>query len=120
MKKLKFLVFIILAAPAIVLAADDTGILNRMGTVATNGGYVEGVDDKSMTGVIGTAISVILGLLGIIFVILFIYAGYTWMMAQGDKANIDKAKDTMWRAVIGLIIVVGAYAIWAYVFSRLL
>jgi hypothetical protein len=67
----------------------------------------------------GKLVSIFLGLLGTIFIVLFIAAGYHWMMAGGDSAKIDKAKDEMWRAVIGLLIIVGAYAIQAYVFGRI-
>jgi hypothetical protein len=64
-------------------------------------------------------ISGFLGLLGIIFVILMIYAGYNWMTAAGDEKKVEKAKDTIQRAIIGLIITVAAYAITYFVFSAL-
>jgi len=58
-------------------------------------------------------------LLGIIFIILMIYAGYNWMTAQGEEEKVTKAKTTIQRAIIGLIIVVSAYAITAFVFKSL-
>lgn len=78
------------------------------------------VDQFSLAGYIGTIIQVFLSVLGIIFVVLVIVAGYNWMTAQGDAAKMEKAKDTIWRAVIGLIIVVGAYAIWQFISHNLL
>ena len=59
------------------------------------------------------------GLLGIIFVVLFVYAGYMYMTAQGEEQKIDKAKKTMSSAVIGLIIVLMSYAIARFVTFRL-
>lgn len=69
-------------------------------------------DSVSLSGFVGDIVGVFFSLLGIIFVVLMIYAGYNWMTASGDQAKLDKAKDTIWRAIIGLIITVGAYAIW--------
>jgi len=58
-----------------------------------------------------------LGLLAVIFIILIIYAGYNWMTAAGDEAKVTKAKETIQRAIIGLIIIVAAYSITYFVFK---
>jgi cytochrome bd-type quinol oxidase subunit 2 len=58
-------------------------------------------------------------ILGVIFVSLVIVAGYHWMIAQGAQDKIKEAKDSLRSAVIGLIITVGAYAIWDFVWTRL-
>jgi cytochrome bd-type quinol oxidase subunit 2 len=64
---------------------------------------------------IGNAIKILLSFVGIIFIILIIYAGYTWMLARGNETEAQKAKDTITRAIIGLFIVLAAYAITAFV-----
>jgi len=61
-----------------------------------------------------------LSLIGIIFLALMLYAGYHWMTARGEEEKVEKAKDTIQRAIVGIIIVVGAYAIWKFIFSYLL
>ncbi|WP_434127458.1 hypothetical protein, partial [Enterococcus faecium] len=43
---------------------------------------------SAMAELIGTMVQVFLSILGIIFVILMLYSGYKWMMAQGDEKNI--------------------------------
>jgi amino acid transporter len=58
-----------------------------------------------------------LSLLAIIFIILVIYAGYSWMTAGGDEAKVTKAKDTIYRAIIGLILILAAYSITYFVFK---
>lgn len=60
-----------------------------------------------------------LSLMGIIFIILIIYAGFTWMTAGGDEQKVSKAKSTIGRAAIGLFIVLAAYAITAFVFGAI-
>jgi len=68
---------------------------------------------------IANSIQVLLELLGIIFIVLIIYAGYTWMLARGNEADAQKAKDTITRAIIGLAIVLGAYAITTFIGGKL-
>ena len=73
----------------------------------------------SVGSIMAAVIKGFLGLLGIIFVILIITAGYNWMTAAGEEEKVNKAKDTLKRAIIGLIIVVSAYAITYFVFTNL-
>jgi len=75
--------------------------------------------NATVGGITAVVINGFLGLLGIIFLVLIITAGYKWMMAQGNEEKVTEAKDTMYRAVIGLIIVVSAYAISYFVFNAL-
>lgn len=64
-------------------------------------------------------IKAFLSLLGIIFVSYIIYAGYKWMSASGDEEKVRAAKDTLQRAIIGLIIIIAAYVITYFVFTNL-
>ncbi|MBP7768519.1 hypothetical protein KA082_01665 [Candidatus Woesebacteria bacterium] len=60
-------------------------------------------------------ISQILGILTVVsstlFVVNFMLAAVSWVTAGGDSGKIQKARDAMIQNTIGLIIVVGAYAI---------
>ena len=73
----------------------------------------------NLANTIATLIQAFLGILGIIFLILIIYSGYNWMTAAGNEEKVTKAKQTLTRAVIGLIIIVCAYAITYFVFTNL-
>lgn len=88
--------------------------LDRLQTVGKDAGYAD-ASDTTLMEILGTVISGLLGLLGAIFIILIVVSGYNWMTASGDEQKIDKAKDTIRSAIIGLIIIVGAYAIWSFV-----
>ena len=75
-------------------------------------GYVVGADPTlNITVKIATYLSVILSFLGVVFLVLTIYAGYIWMTAQGAQADVDKAKKILAAAVIGFAIIASAYAI---------
>ena len=68
---------------------------------------------------VGSIIRVVLSLLGIIFVVLMVYAGFLWMTARGEKDQVTKAKDIIRNSIIGLIIIMTAYAITGFVASRI-
>ncbi len=65
-------------------------------------------------------IKAVLAFLGIIFLILILYAGFLWMTAEGSEDRVKKAKGIIQRAVIGLAVVVLAYALTNFVFDILL
>ena len=64
---------------------------------------------------VGTIVGALLELTGTVFFLLMIYAGITWMLAQGDPGKTKKAKETLVDAIIGLVLVFSAYAITKFV-----
>src|SRR3989339_844915 len=60
-----------------------------------------------------------LSLLGVIFIIMIILAGFKWMTASGDPKKVEEARDNIKNAVIGLAVVLAAYAITYFVFQAL-
>ncbi len=65
--------------------------------------------------IIATIIKVALGLLGIILLGLVLYGGYLYMTAGGNDEQVAQAKTILRNAVIGLIIILSAYAIVTFV-----
>ncbi len=110
----------ILVLPYIVSAeSQSTTNLKAVGEGGTAAPYVQ-TNEYKLAEIIGIVIQAFLGILGVLFLSYLLYAGYNWMTAQGDEEKVTKAKDTISRAVIGLIVTIGAYAISVWVFARLL
>ncbi|MFH1522457.1 MAG: hypothetical protein ABIE43_01400 [Patescibacteria group bacterium] len=63
---------------------------------------------------IGKIVGAGLAFIGILFFLLMIYGGFIWMIARGNEQEVTKAKDLIYSAIIGLVIVLAAYAITAY------
>lgn len=118
-KQILILIFLvaILVLPYFVFAETTGSALQKLKSVGSGGGYAAATE-YSFSGILGTVVSAALSLLGVIFIILMLYAGYNWMTASGDEQKIEKAKDTIWRAIIGIIIVVGSYAIWDFILTK--
>ncbi|MEK7623855.1 MAG: hypothetical protein AAB408_04290 [Patescibacteria group bacterium] len=83
----------------------------------TNAGSVTGAESNAES-ILGTVINTALALVGTIFFILMVYAGYLWLTSRGDEGQVDKAKEIISASIIGLVIVVSAYAITVFVTSR--
>lgn len=118
MRKL-ILFFAYLAIPLLMAAAPAwagplTGALGNLNTAVGSTGLQS---DLSVT--VGTVIKGVLALVGTIFLVLTIYAGILWMTAAGEEEKVNKAKDIIKAAVIGLVITMGAYAITFFVTSKL-
>lgn len=65
--------------------------------------------------ILARLIKVFLGFLGIIFMILLVFAGFKWMTAGGNEKNVSDAQAQIRTAIIGLIIIMMAYSIANYV-----
>ena len=65
-------------------------------------------------------INAVLGIIGLVAVIVIIYAGVQYMTSIGDVQKVKKAKDTLLYAAIGLIICVLSFAIVNFVVAKFL
>lgn len=54
-------------------------------------------------------VALALSFLGVAFFLLTLYAGFKWMTALGASEKVEKAKELLIAAIIGLIIVFAAY-----------
>jgi len=90
------------------------------GQVDTFGKTVYGVEkagDPAVTA--ARIINPVLGLLGIIFVVLMLYGGYLYLTSLGKEEQIKKSKQLIVSAIIGVIIIIAAYAITAFVLDAI-
>jgi hypothetical protein len=67
----------------------------------------------------GRMISSVLGIVGVIFFVLMIYAGFLWMTAAGSDEKVTKAKNIFSTSIIGLLVIVGAYYILDFVLDAI-
>lgn len=100
--------FTMLPASAQGNLKNAPGHLNK---AATKAGTTEG----DLSAIVGIAINAALTLVGLFFLMLMVYAGYLWMTARGESDQVEKAKKIIVGALIGLVIVVSAYAITVFV-----
>ena len=71
----------------------------------------------NLPGLIGNVLGTALSLVGVLFFALMLYGGITWMMAHGNAESEKKALSTITAAIIGILIVLGSYALTTFVLS---
>ncbi len=100
--------------PGLVFAADAYGLQDTAGSAGLTKGDTA---PTPLPQLIGSYIQIFLSLLGVIFLILVIYGGFKWMNARGKTDEVTKAKDIIIDAMIGLVLIVAAYAITSFILN---
>ena len=85
--------------------------------IAQKSGY-GAATGSTLSETVGKIIKIVLGLLGIIFLALTVYAGVLWMTAAGNEEQVTKALGILKTSVIGLIIIIAAYSITYFVVAN--
>jgi hypothetical protein len=84
--------------------------------VANKGGYqTAGVTGTTLSETVGRFIRVLLSLVGTIFLVLMIYAGFLWMTAAGDEGKVEKSMEIIKAAIIGLALVLIGYGLTTFI-----
>lgn len=97
------------------LAAENT-VSEGLTTVGTTTG-LSATDPRI---IIGNIINVALGFVGIVLVIMVLYAGFIWMTAGGDGKRVEKARRILTNAIIGIVIVLLSLAITTFVMNAII
>ncbi len=109
---------------SLVLAADNSNskiyndvIQDNLNKAAETG--LPGSEGYQLTLLDRIAIFInrILGVLGIVFLVIIIVAGFKWMSSGGNQEEISQAKKMLVAGLVGIVIVFLAYAISAFVFN---
>lgn len=92
------------------------GILEGLGPLGKSGGAGGlALDIKNATAKFNAVFSTIIGVMticgGLYFIFQFIIAAYDYLNAGGDMERIKSATRKITQAILGLIVVVAAYAI---------
>ncbi len=105
----------LLVMPLATKAALDTSLGLSNGNV----GSASGLGTQDVRQTIGRIINVALSLLGVVVLVIIIYGGFLWMTAGGNDEKVGEAKKWIFGGIIGLIIILSAYAIASFVISNL-
>ncbi|MEW6610379.1 MAG: pilin [Patescibacteria group bacterium] len=94
-------------------------ITGELGDAGRESGLIS-TQDFTLPEIIGRIINVALTLLGIIFLVLIVYAGFKWMLARGREEEVERAQKIIESSIIGLIVIILAFAISKFVFATIL
>ncbi len=103
-------------APALAATADGNFGLAKIGEANQLGGVL---GKQDLTTTITKIIKIALSLLGLIAVVIILAGGFKWMTAGGNEDKVGEAKKMIISGVIGLAIILSAFAIASFVIGSL-
>lgn len=109
------LTLLLLSTPASAQIVNDAVTTDFAGRVGQSAGF----SDLSLGYVIAMLIRGALSVIGLIFVIQMIVAGFRWMNSGGNEETIKKSQETIKNSLIGVILILAAWAITYFIFKVL-
>ena len=82
-------------------------------------GDATGLGRQDVRTTIARIIRTAMGLLGIVAVVIILIGGFKWMTAGGNDEQTGEAKQWIFSGIIGLAIILSAYALATYVINSL-
>lgn len=125
MKKIIAMSLVLIIAPLLFLKVASAQLLtntlepNGLDSITTTVATQANFGQVSIEVLVAKIIQIVLGLLAIIFLVLTILAGFRWMTAAGNEEEVKKAQATIKATIIGLVIILAAYAITYFIFRNL-
>ena len=110
---------VVLFSPATVSAQASSG----SGLIGTQEGLTDigrvygdsGNGPQDIRTIIGRIVNVVLGFLGVIFLVLAVVAGFQYMTAAGNQEQTKKAISLLRNAIIGIVIILISWGITRFV-----
>lgn len=94
--------------PQLVAADAKSDICTGIGQTASTDPVTNqttcGSNDSQLMGIANTIVTILSIVVGVVAVIMIIFAGYKYIVAGGDSGKISSAKNTLIYAIVGLII----------------
>jgi len=92
-------------------------VTGGLSTTANTAGF--GTTPTPLTTMVGGAMNVVFSLVGILLLGFIIYAGFLYFIDAGGEKSAKKAKEVLTTSIIGLVIIIAAYAITRYIMTAL-
>jgi hypothetical protein len=99
--------------------ADGSDAVGWGGTAQVATYETSGLGNNDPRSIAANIINIILGFLGILAVVLILFGGFKWMTAAGNEDKVAEAKKLLVAGVVGMIIILAAYALAAFVLDAI-
>ena len=111
-----------IAAGAIAVSAIALPLVTMASGVDLGLNYATamGLGTQDVRTTVSNVIKAFMGLLGIVAVVIILLGGFKWMTAGGNEEKVAEAKKLIISGVIGLVIILSAYAIAQFVVGAII
>ncbi len=111
--------FAIISLLVLPLVAMPALAQNQFGFNEVENGLNNALSNSDPREIVGRIINMALGFLGVIAVIIIIIGGFKWMTAGGNEDKVSESKKLLGAGVIGLVIVMAAWALATFIVNSI-
>jgi len=97
-----------LAIPTLVFG-QSASVIAGLDQTANKAAIDTGNTDLSAK--LGSIINYFFGIMGVIFLVVILVGGYSWMTAGGNEEKVGKAKKWIFNGINGMIVIFMAYSL---------
>lgn len=112
------LLFVLIAGAHVVRAQDVTSLIPSSDEIFTGDLTQVGTNFSSPATIVALIFNIIIAASGAIFVVLLLIGGVQYLAGAGNEESVGKAKKLLINAIIGLFIVLAAWAIGTWILTR--
>lgn len=94
------------------------GILQYLGADKIDANSIKNLPMLNAGDVFANAMNIVYMIAGAVAVFIIIFAGFTYVTANGDASKISHAKNEILYSVIGLVVVILAFIITQFIIGR--
>jgi hypothetical protein len=109
--------FFLVIFPALAASGNDPATTTSLQTVSLNNPLGNVTTPQQL---IGKVISAVLGIVGSLALLMFIFGGLTWMTAAGNEKKVTQGRDILMWAAVGLIVIFISYAAVRFLLGEVL
>ena len=113
------LVLGMMVAPAMAAPGGETDPADQEINFGLSYGADTGLGTSDVRKTVSDIINVTLSLLGIVAVVIILWGGFRWMTAGGNEESVSEARKIIFSGIIGLAIILSAYAVARFVLEQL-
>lgn len=77
------------------------------------------VDTGKIPEFVGGVLNGLFTVLGLVFLGLMVYGGMLWLLSEGQEKKVSQARGFIFHSIVGLILVLAAFAITNFVVTEL-
>ncbi len=120
-----FLLFVFFSFNTSLAVATGYDVNSGSSDATAWGGAAGNIQNRTALGnddprnIVANIVNISLGFLGILAILIIMYAGFLWMMSGGNIDKINKAKRILIGGFIGLVIVLSSFAIASFVLDAI-
>jgi len=116
-KMKKFLPIVFVSLSFVFILVIPSLAQNLDNGMMTNAATTAGIGGANLPTILGKIFKIVLSVLGLVALIIIIIAGIQWMTSEGNPEKIKKAKALLSAGLIGLLIIILAYAMVSFIIS---